>query len=450
MFVYLIESAIGFSIIYSFYKYVFFQTTHFEWNRFYFYFALIISLLIPLIPFPFSTNISAFFNQSSYIINPVDGTGLLIYTENENTLLKWASLLNSNSYLNVKNLFYVIYFSGVIRFLIVFVKNNLDIFRLIKKAELRTDHKFIIAQIPYNETAFSYFKYIFLGNKYKLLDNNEQEKVLVHEKIHAAQWHSLDILIYEIYEILFWFNPYVRKAKKTLKDLHEYIVDTEISTQENPYQYSNLLIKLSTNTIRTKLVNLFSRNPLRDRIKLLAFPESKKLKKLRFISGFPVLILIIISYSFVVSEINLSINSLQFTGNESFAEPVFFGGQLISGFFVKKELQQEQNYHIIISHPELSYSTESFTKIIATKKGKVTNIKEIDNWGLKEFEITIKHNKNFTSIYKGIWKTKVRLNDKVKKEQIIALSGDKRLYPAFSYQLLLKGKPVDPLAYMQP
>lgn len=449
MFVYLIESAIGFSIIYAFYKYVFFQTTHFEWNRFYFYFAIVISLIIPLVPFPLNTNISSFFNHSTYMINPVDGTGLLVYTENKSFLSNWFNYLNSNTYLNIRNLLYIIYFSGVIRFLVVFVKNNLDILQLLKKAELYEDNRFIIAQIPHDETAFSYFNYIFLGDKYKLLDDSEQEKVLIHEKIHATQLHSLDILIYEIYEIIFWFNPYVRKAKKTLKDLHEYIVDTEISTLENTYHYSNLLIKLSTNNIRTKLANLFSKNPLKDRIKLLAFPESKKLKKLRFISGFPVLLLILISYSFVLSEVNHATNNLQFIDKTSFVEPVSYGGQLISDFFIKKELQQEQDYSIMISHPEISYSTESFTEIIATRNGTVTKIKEVDNWGLKEFEITIKHDKMFTSKYKGLWKTKIQLTEKVEREQVIGLSGDKRLYPAFSYQLILKGKPVDPFIYMR-
>jgi len=383
------------------------------------------------------------------MINPIDGTGLLIYTENKSFLSVWFSYLNSNSYLNIKNLLYIIYFSGVTRFLIVFIKNNLDIWRLIKKAKLHTDNKFIIANISHNETAFSYFNYIFLGDKYKILDSQDQEKVLVHEKIHASQWHSLDILIYEIYEIIFWFNPYVKKAKKTLKDLHEYIVDSEMSIRENPYHYSNLLIKLSTNNIKTKLVNRFSRNPLRDRIKLLAFPESKKIKKIRFISGFPVLALIIISYSFVVSEFNHSTGNLQFVDDHSFVEPIKYGGQLISGFFIKKGLEQEQDYNIIISHPEITYSTESFVEIIATKKGVVAAINEIDNWGLKEYEITIKHDNKFVSKYKGIWKTKVRTNDVVEREQVIAISGDKRLYNTFSYQLLLKGKPVNPFAYIE-
>ena len=449
MFIYLIESAIGFSIIYSFYKYVFFQTTHFEWNRFYFYFAIIVSLIIPLIPFPLNTNISLFFNQSSYMINPVDGTGLLVYTENKSLFSNWFNYLNSNTYLNLRNLLYIIYFSGVIRFLIVFVKNNLDILRLLKTAEVYKDKKYTIALLPDDETAFSYFNYIFLGKKYRLLNKNEQEKILIHEKIHAVQWHSFDIIIYEIYEVIFWFNPYVHWAKKTLKDLHEYIVDTEISMLENPYQYSNLLIKLSTNNIRTKLANLFSRNPLKDRIKLLAFPESKKLKKIRFISGFPVLILILISYSFVVSEFNQTTNSLQFVDKNSFVEPVSYGGQLISGFFLKKELQKEQGYNILISHPEISYSTENFTEIVATQNGIVIEIKESNDWGLKEFEITIKHDKKFTSKYKRIWKSRIQLNEQVKKGEVIGISGDKRLYPAFSYQLLLNRKPVDPFIYMR-
>jgi len=448
MFVYLIESAIGFSIIYSFYKYVFFQTTHFEWNRFYFYFAIFVSLSMPLIPFPINTNISSFFDHSSYMINPVDGTGLLVYSENKSFVLSWLNYWNTGQYLSVENLFYVIYFSGLIRFLLVFIKNNIEIISLLKKADLIKDKNFVLAHIPHNETAFSYFKYIFLGKKFKLLGVDEQNKILAHEKIHASQWHSIDILIYEIYEILFWFNPYVHKAKKTLKELHEYIVDTEITASENAYQYSNLLVKISTSSIKTKLANMFSRLPLKERIKLLAFPESKKIKKLRFVSGFPVLLLILSSYSFVLSEINHAGNLFQFVDESSFVEPVLDGGQLISGFFIKKELQNKQDYNIIISHPEISYSTESFTQILATKKGKVVEILEVDNWGLKEIEVTIEHNKNFVSKYKGLWKTSTQVNQVVERGQLIAYSGDKRLYPAFSYQLLLKGKPVDPFNFI--
>ena len=448
MLVFLIESAIAFSIIYSFYKYVFFQTTHFEWNRFYFYFAIIISVILPLVSFPFSTIAYGYMDNANYIINPADGTGLLTYTENNSLWHKLLVSLNSGIYLNVKNLLFVVYFSGIVRFLVVFAKNNIDILHLINKGEIIKDGKFSIVKIDQNETAFSYFNYLFLGKKFDLLDDNEQKKVLAHEKVHAAQKHSLDILIYELFEIIYWFNPYVRKAKKTLKDLHEYIVDAEISEAGNTYQYSNLLVKLSTATIRTKLVNLFSRNPLMDRIKLLAFPESKKLKKMRFIIGFPVLLLIIISYSFVISEFNRASNSLQFVDNDLFIEPIDYSGQLVSGFFLKKEISKKQNYNVIVSHPEISYATESFTQIVATQSGKVSEIKQVDDWGLKEFEITIKHDKKFSSKYKGLWKTRVQLNDRIEREQVIALSGDKRLYPTFSYQLLLNGKPVDPFLYV--
>lgn len=448
MLVYLIESAIAFSMIYSFYKYVFFQTTHFEWNRFYFYFALIISAVLPLYSFPLSASIMGNLNNASYMINPADGSVLLVYTENNSLWHKLLGYCNSGIYLNMKNLLYVVYFSGFVRFFVVFVKNNLDIMQLVRKGDTDKDGKFNIVRVKQDETAFSYFNYIFLGKKFDLLDESEQKKVLSHEKIHAAQWHSLDIFIFELFETAYWFNPYVRKAKKTLKDLHEYIVDTKISVSGDAYQYSNLLIKLSANTIKTKLANLFSRNPLIDRIKLLALPESQKLKKLRFIMGFPVLLLIIISYSFVVSAFNRASNSLQFVDTDMFIEPISNGGQLVSHFFLKKEIKQNKDYNIMVSHPEISYATESFAEIIATQVGKISEIKQVDDWGLKEFELTIKHDGIFSSKYKGLWKTKVKLNQIVERGQVIALSGDKRLYPTFSYQLLLNEKPVDPFLYM--
>ena len=77
---YLIESTICFTIMYSFYKYVFYQSTHFDWNRWYFLIAVIISFAIPIFPFPFS--LSSTVNSNNLImISPSDGTGLLVFTD---------------------------------------------------------------------------------------------------------------------------------------------------------------------------------------------------------------------------------------------------------------------------------------------------------------------------------------------------------------------------------
>ncbi len=448
MLVYLIEAAIAFSIMYAFYQYVFFQTTHFEWNRAYFYFAVFISLALPLIPFPLKVDFSGSIHPN-YILNPVTGENLIIYREHTGIFTEIARWLNSGSYLNIRNIIYIIYFSGVLRFLYLFVRNQLEIYYLVKHSKTINHKKWTQVLIDENETAFSYFRYIFTGKNYEQLSKEEQNKVLEHEKVHVFELHSLDILLYELYEIILWFNPFVRKAKKTLKDLHEYIVDVRITQSASKYRYADLLIKLSTGKPKTKLANLFSRNPLKDRIRLLAFPEGEQLKKFRFITGIPVIIFILLSYSFVISSFNLATNNLQITGKTAFSPPVDYGTGIISGYFENKELKSNDNYKIIAAHREITYATESYQEIKSCGDGEVADITQKDDWGLIIVEITIKHNKKFSSKYKGLWKSKVEKGEKVKAEQIIGLMGDKRLYESFSFQLLQNGKSVNPLKFIQ-
>lgn len=448
MFVYLIEASIGFSIIYSFYKYVFFQTTHFEWNRAYFYFAVFISLILPWIPFPFRLNLFTNVYQPEYILNPLTGEHLIFYKQNSGIGTQLIQWFNQGMFMNIKNILYIIYFSGVLRFAYLFVKNHLAIYRLIQNAPQVNYGKWIHVKTQENETAFSYFKYIFTGINFEKLSVQEQEKVLKHEKIHVFERHSLDILLFEIYELFFWFNPLVRKAEKTLKDLHEYIVDLRVTGTESKYQYADLLIKLSVDKTKAKFVHLFSRNPLKDRIKLLAFPEGEHLKKFRFLTGIPVILFILIIYSFIISSYNAGTNSLQIVNEQGFSSPVDPNTDIVSGFFEDKEFKKTDKYKIIAAHREITYATESYQEIRACKKGKVLKVEHKDDWGLKTVQISIKHNRIFSSIYKGLWKTKLKPGELVEKNQVIGTMGDKRLYELFSFQLLQNGKPVDPSLYI--
>ena len=128
--------------------------------------------------------------------------------------------------------------------------------------------------------------------------------------------------------------------------------------------------------------------------------------------------------------------------------PLSYNYEIVSNFYIKQELRKTKKATVFISHPEISFSTESFTDIIATKEGIVLNIDTFDNWGVTELIIRIKHNREFTSIYKGLWKLNVKEGDRVLKSEIIGKTGDKRLYPILNYQLLKNRKPVDPLLYI--
>jgi len=449
---YIIESAICFVLLYVFYKYVFYKTTHFVWNRFYLLAIIFISIIIPIVPFP--VNISSFTisENSINLINPLDGTALVFIKNSNRSIWDNFKFLNNDAYLNLNNFLLIIYVSGFVRFAIVNVKNNLQVLFLIKKSEVINKKNFKIVKTNSKQTAFTWFRFIFLSKKYYSLNADEQNQILEHEKIHVKQLHSIDIIIFQVLEIVFWFNPFIKQAKNTIKEIHEFIVDSEISKKNNIINYSDLIVKLSINKLSIQSVSAFAKFAIKNRLQLLAFPLPNKLKKVSFIGGIPVMIMIILSYSFTINQINKSTSKLQFVDNQEFIMPLEYNYQIISNFYIKQELNTKQNKSkytkILISHPEISFSTESFTNILATKNGIVTNIDTFDNWGVTELIIKIKHKKEFVSVYKGLWKFNLKEGDKIKQSEIIGKTGDKRLYPILNYQLLKNSQPVDPLLYI--
>ncbi len=448
--IYLIESSICFGILYLFYKYIYYKTTHFEWNRFYLLSIIFISILIPFISFPVAINSFDNINNSVNILNPLDGTAL-IYIENSNNSI-WSNFnfLYKNKYFNISNFLFIIYITGLIRFAIVNIKNNLQVIYLIKKFEIISKDNYKIVKINSKQTAFTWFRYIFLSQKYYNLNTSEQNQILKHEEIHAKQLHTIDLIIFQLLEIVFWFNPFINQAKNTIKEIHEFIVDYTISENNNIVSYTDLIVKLSINRLSIQSANAFAKFAIKNRLQLLAFPPPSKLKKMAFIGGIPLMLMIILSYSFTINQINKSLNKLQTYSNINFIMPIEYNYEIASNFYMKQEIDTKiNNKKVFISHPEISLTTESFTDVLATKSGIVTNIDTFDNWRVNELIIRIKHNKMFTSVYKGIWKSELKEGKKIKQSEIVGKTGDKRLYPILNYQLLKNGKPVDPILYIK-
>ena len=72
---------------------------------------------------------------------------------------------------------------------------------------------------------FSYFKRIYIP------DNGVGEinsSIIMHEKHHGQAWHTIDLVLCELYLAVFWFNPFVYLFRKTLKSVHEFQVDSMV------------------------------------------------------------------------------------------------------------------------------------------------------------------------------------------------------------------------------
>ncbi len=432
--------------MYIFYAYALYKTTYFVWSRWYLLSAIFISILIPLLPFPYSIS-DNYINSNFLLLNTYSGFGVALFKEPANS---WRNIFG-NPHFNIQNIIFVVYISGFIRAAIVFVRKNLKIFKIIQQCDIQNIEQYKLVPIQDENSAYSWFKYIFISKNHQLSEQ-EISYIIEHEKIHIKQCHSCDLLLYELFGIWFWFSPFVKKAQQTIRNIHEFIVDSIMLSKFDAKLYSELLLKLSENKRSLSVVNNFAKNPILDRIWLIVFPNNLTLSKIRFASGMPLMIVSVLFYSFLISEINKSTNSLQFKNNYDFVMPVAENYKIVSPFFEKKYIknsEQKGNYYkVLVSHLEISISTKSHSKIMASRQGVVKNVEIIDNWGVEEINIEIAHNKGFTSIYKGLKKSFVEQNDTVKQAQIIGVTGDNRLYPTINFKLLKNKKPVNPMEYL--
>src|SRR5690606_37379199 len=118
-------------------------------------------------------------------------------------------------------------------------------------------------------------------------------KIVAHEDIHSQEYHSLDVLFFELIQIINWFNPIVYLLLRSVKLNHEYIAD-EKATQSNDdrINYANLLVSHAFSTPVHSIMNNFFNKPfLKNRIMMLFKNKSKKSVLIRFSLLIPVMLL---------------------------------------------------------------------------------------------------------------------------------------------------------------
>jgi len=96
-----------------------------------------------------------------------------------------------------------------------------------------------------NSGPFSFFGWIFVPAALSIED--ESNNIIVHEGIHAAQYHSADNIAVELTAALMWFNPLVWMMKRSFHLLHEYLADEgTLGRGIDRISYQSLLINQAT------------------------------------------------------------------------------------------------------------------------------------------------------------------------------------------------------------
>ncbi len=127
--------------------------------------------------------------------------------------------------------------------------------------------------------------------------------VLEHEWQHIKLGHRYDLWIYELYGILFWFDPWVPHFKKKLVELHEYQADKYSKKALDP-EYFQMILQLKFNDRAVNFLNTFYQSSnIKKRMLMKTKQKTSKSALLKPAGAF--LLLLILALTFNACENDL-------------------------------------------------------------------------------------------------------------------------------------------------
>ena len=255
--IYLLKANVGIALFYAFYKLFCQRDTFFQWRRFALLSFLGISFIYPLL------NIQDWVKEQPAMYELADYYATWMATEEITATT--PMIIDAPQLPSLLTIGIYLYYIGVIVMSFRFIAQLCSVFRMRwKGARSMIDGQRIIS-FPTEADPFSFFGWIFLYLP-DLKDESRQE-ILKHEQTHARQWHSMDVILCELINIVCWFNPFAWLIKTEIRLNLEYLADNKVAETTSDcklYQYH--LLNLVNKNVQTGLCNNFNVSHLKHRI----------------------------------------------------------------------------------------------------------------------------------------------------------------------------------------
>ncbi|TVZ25668.1 TonB-dependent receptor-like protein [Gillisia sp. Hel_I_86] len=250
---YLLKSAGLLSLFYLLYIVLLKNDTSFTANRKFLLGGIFTSLVLPAIYFTKRIMVNApeiVYSESSLNSN------FITIPESTSLEMDWW-MIAGTSYLIITGFF-----------LLRFCFRIFQIYKMIHFSNIKKEGKFKIVETLDIAGPFSFFNYLFINTK--TIPEEEYPIMLRHEKVHASQFHSFDMLASHLLAAILWFNPISWYYKKAVEQNLEFIADHETAQAlECIQQYQHVLVKVTTNQYQSVLVNHFYQSFIKKRIVML-------------------------------------------------------------------------------------------------------------------------------------------------------------------------------------
>ncbi len=265
--------------------------TFFKYNRAYLLLSMLISLSIPVLaPLLVLPEASVPALHWSHLSDDIS----YIIADSEQTTFDWKGLISK--------ILWTIYGIGVTVVLLKMLYGLSKIYTYYSQGQKENFIGYHIITTDAVHLPFSFFKSIYISKHVPLKDHIHT--ILEHEQIHIRQWHTLDVLIAEIIQAFFWFNPVMIYYKRALRQAHEFLADDIICRNNSVSNYTNLLLSKSQSGLELALTNQFFHSQIKKRIQMMTTAKTNRSATWKYALVLPILIGLIFFFSCKESQVN--------------------------------------------------------------------------------------------------------------------------------------------------
>lgn len=279
---YFLKVNVAIALFYAFYRLFFYKDTFFQWRRIALLSFFAISLLYPLL------NIEQWIKAQEPMVAMVDLYSTIILPEiviSPSSSIGWKAIITSSlSY---------IYIGVAILLLLRFFIQLFEIIRIGLCTSTATIQGTKVHLLPKTQGPFSFFKWIFICPDTH--SPEEVEEILTHERTHAQQWHSLDIVLSELVCIVCWINPFIWLMKREIRNNLEFMADHKVlETGHDCKTYQYHLLGLTHQKKVATLYNNFNVLPLKIRIRMMNKKRTRQIGRTKYLMFLPLAALLLL------------------------------------------------------------------------------------------------------------------------------------------------------------
>ncbi|WP_166921979.1 M56 family metallopeptidase [Flavobacterium poyangense] len=290
---YILYTALILSACLAFYKLLLQKETFFHLNRFVLLACMVVAFVLPLLPVPHQISF-----RKDTVVTPIVVAKMPV---DDNTIVapkvtpvQEAQVEQTQQHFNVEvmlqGLVYLYWF-GVLIFAFNFLMQTIILLYRSYSLSVIQDGKFRIVEIKEDKAPCSFANTIFINPEKYEWDTYNQ--ILLHEKIHVEQKHTIDLLLAELVLIFQWFNPFAWQWRKTLESNLEFLTDDKMlqqnTVEKESYQFS--LLKVAAPQFPLSLTTNYNQSLLKKRIIMMNSKKSNVHTTWKYFFLVPLLVL---------------------------------------------------------------------------------------------------------------------------------------------------------------